>query len=152
MTITLTNDQYRSLVKLVLLGGWMANAFKDEMLPGSDDAEQTLLSRAPAFGSDDVVVYDVKRKKWGPNREFGEELNKLIDDYNIDTMYDELAHGLAHRDLIAKLGEERAQAMSDEEFSEAERPIMGQYEDEFDEYGIERLGIDAVAGAGGAPG
>ena len=149
MTLTLSNDQYRSLVRLVLLGGWMANAFKDEMLPGSDDAEQTLLARAPAFGSDDVVVYDVKGKKWGPNRVFGEELNKLIDDYNIDTMYDELAHGLAHRDLIAKLGEERAQAMSDEEFGEAERPIMEKYEEEFDEYGIERLKVDAGAAGGG---
>lgn len=144
MTITLSNDQYRSLVRLLLLGSWMSNAFKDEMLPGADDAEQTFLSRAPAFGSDDIVVYDVKRKKWGPGRAFAEELNKLIDDYNIDTMYDELAHGLAHRDLIAKLGEERAQAMTDEEFGEAERPIMEQYEDEFDEYGIDRLRVNAA--------
>ena len=71
MTINLTEDQFRSLAKLIFLGGWIANAFKDEQLPGTDDAEQAILSRAPAFQADDAVVYDVKLKKWRPGRAFG---------------------------------------------------------------------------------
>jgi len=141
MTITLTDDQFRSLSKLLFLGSWVANAFKDEMLPGADDAEQAVLSRAPAFQSDDVVVYDVKLKKWRPARAFGEELNKIVDDYNIDTMYDELAHGLAHRDMLAELGDERVQGMTDEEFNEAEKPYIAKYDEEFDERGVDRIGI-----------
>ncbi len=141
MTITLTEEQFRALAKLIFLGSWVANAFKDEQLPGTDDAEQVVLSRSPAFQSDDVVVYDVKLKKWRPARAFGEELNKIVDDYNIDAMYEELSHGLAHRDMIADLGEARVVGMTDEEFAEAEKPYIAKYDEEFDERGVDRVGI-----------
>ena len=141
MTITLTEEQFRALAKLIFLGSWVANALKDEQLPGADDAEQAVLSRATAFQSDDVVVYDVKLKKWRPGRAFGEELNKIVDDYNIDTMYDELAHGLANRDMLQELGEARVVAMTDEEFTEAEKPYLAKYDEEFDERGVDRVGI-----------
>ena len=128
----------------------MANAFKDEQLTVSDDVEQAFLSRSASFKSDDLVVYDVKLKQWRPGREFGEELNKIVDEYNIDAMYDELSHGLSHRDMLAELGEERVRAMTDEEFAQAEQPYLEKYDEEFDERGVERIGIIEDLPVGGS--
>ena len=145
MTIELSDEQYLALVKVLFLGTWMTTAFREEPIPEFQEAEQAFLSRAPAFKADDVIVYDVKKKQWFPTKAFEEEMLKFVDEYDIDSFYDELTYGLAHRDMENEIGEEKCNAMTKEEFAATEAPYLEKYYDEFDEYGIERLGVMAEA-------
>lgn len=139
MTITLTEEQYRHLVGLLHLGSRVANAFREEPVPEYDEVEQAVMARAPAFKADDIVVFDVKERRWFLGKEFDRRMHEMIDEYDLEAFYDELTYGLAHRDMILDIGEEEVKGMSDEDFRKAEEPYLEKYDDEFEKYGIERL-------------
>ena len=141
MTLNLTPDEYRSLMKLVFLGNWMANAYRDEPLAEFDNMEQVFLSRAADFKAGDAVEYDARKKAWVYTRAFEDEVNERIDEYNVEALYDELGYWLARRDLINKIGEDEANHMTPAELSNAAQPYLERYDDEFDDNGIERIGI-----------
>jgi len=141
MTLNLTTDEYRSLMKIVFLGNWMANAYRGETLPEFDDIEQLILSRASSFGADEPVNYDREKKSWVYTREFDEEMQEFVNDYNLEALYDELGYWLARRDLMDEIGEEEAEGMTPAEIADAAAPHLEKYDHEFGEYGIERIGI-----------
>lgn len=63
-------------------------------------------------------------------------------EYEDYSFWDNLAHRLAKRDLLRKLGEERLRSMDIMECINAEYPIEDAYQKEFEEYGLERVKID----------
>ncbi|HLF13767.1 MAG TPA: hypothetical protein VI932_02615 [Bacteroidota bacterium] len=141
MTLNLTPDEYRSLLKVVFLGNWLANAYREEPLPEFDNIEQVIMSRASSFGADDLVGHDPKKKTWVPSREFEEAMQDLVDEYNVEALYDELGYWLARRDLIIEIGDEKAEGMTPAGLSSAQQSYLDKYDLEFDIHGIERIGI-----------
>ncbi len=146
MTLNLTTDEFRSLMKIVFLGNWMANAYRGEALPEFEKIEQLILSRASSFGAEEPVNFDPKKDAWSYTREFDEEMQEFVNDYNIEALYDELGYWLARRDLMDDIGEEKAAGLTPAGLSEAAAPYLEKYDREFEEYGIERIGI--VSGYG----
>jgi hypothetical protein len=141
MTLNLTPEEYRALMKVVFLGNWMANAYREEPLAEFDNIEQVLLSQASAFKADEVVDFDKKKKAWVHTRAFEDDMGEKIDEYNIEALYDELGYWLARRDLINEIGEDDASKMTPAELSNAAQAHLEKYDEEFDDNGIERIGI-----------
>jgi hypothetical protein len=141
MTLNLTPEEYRALMKVVFLGNWMANAYREEALAEFDNIEQVLLSQASAFKADDIVDFDKKKKAWIHTRAFEDDMGERIDEYNIEALYDELGYWLARRDLINEIGEPEANRMTPAELSNAAQSYLEKYDEEFDDNGIERIGI-----------
>jgi hypothetical protein len=141
MTLNLTPGEYRSLLKVVFLGNWMANAYRETPLPEFDNVEQLIMSRASTFGADELVEFDPKKKVWALKREFEDEMHEQVNEYNIEALYDELGYWLARRDLVNEIGEGKAEQMTPAGLASAAEPYLEKYDEEFEENGIERIGI-----------
>jgi hypothetical protein len=141
MNLNLTTEEFRSLMKIVFLGNWMANAYRGETLPEFENIEQLILSRASTFNAEEPVSYDPHKKTWVYTREFEEEMQELVNDYNVEALYDELGYWLARRDLVDEIGEEKAAGLTPAGLSDAAASYLEKYDHEFEEFGIERIGI-----------
>ena len=143
MEMNLTKEQYADLVKILYLGTWMVNAFRtNDRIEKFEELEQHILSYSKEFGLHECIVYDDSLKKYFVTKslEVG-EIDQYIDDYNNGNFWDELIYRLAGRDLIRKYGEEKFKKMGWEERLKKESPFIAKYEEEFEEYGIERIEI-----------
>ena len=141
MNINITKEQYKSLLKLVMLGDWMENTIQADSKNDDSDVVQHLLSAAKDFGYDNFVEIDEDTKRYFHTEEFENATNILdtISDYHEYALWEGLVFEFSQRDLIAKYGEEAVEAMSDEDRIEKELPIIQKYEEEFREYGLENL-------------
>lgn len=69
MKIDITKKQYKTLLKLLHLGTWMANAHRtDDRIEEFDEFEQYVLSFFKDFGMDDSVEYDEDLKMFFPDK------------------------------------------------------------------------------------
>ena len=142
--INLTKEQYKSLVELVSLGHWMANSSRAKTIKKYDDMEQLVLSFARQAELQDCIDYDGETKMHFPLREFEETvLFPLKDEYDDGTFWDELARRLADRDMLKQFGEEELARMPSEERNEVHDALVGKYEDECVEHGLDRLEVSS---------
>lgn len=145
MKINFTKEQFERLMKLVYLGNWMANAHRtDDIIKKYEELEHYIFSFAKDFGLEKYVDdEEAKDGKFYPTRYFEEEtdVNKLHDEYDNDTFWDEIVDRLARRDFIRKYGIKAIQKMSLEQRIEKEYEFEKEYEKEIDKHGIERLEI-----------
>jgi len=143
MEIILTNEQFRTLVRLLYLGEWVANSFRlqDESLKEYADLEQCILDIAEKKGFAELVGYEKGLKAVFPTRELEEEMDRLIDEYDIFTFWDKLADWMAARDFRRDFGPEAKASMDDwKRVSEISRRSEA-YEKEFEKHGLDRLEI-----------
>ena len=145
-TIELTNEQYLSLMKVVYLGNWMANAHRiDDMKKEYEAIEDYVFSFAAKFGQAQYVVHEPKDgDKYYPNRAFEEEtdVHELHDEYDEETVWDELAQWLGERDFFECYSDAEIKAMSrDEHFIKMSECIIV-YNKEFEKHGMERIRIE----------
>lgn len=142
MKINFTKKQYISLIKLLHLGTWMANAHRtDDRIEEFEELEQYVLSVCKSFGMDDSVEYDKELKMFFLTEEFLEEsgVEELIDEYDNDTFWEELIHRMAERDMEKKYAEDTIRKMKFEERIDKEWPFIRIYEEEFLENGLTNL-------------
>ena len=88
-------------------------------------------------------MYDEELEKYFPTREHDENspARPFIDEFEDETFWEELIDRLADRDLLHLLGDKKILKMSAEERFMAHHDFEEKYEKEFEERGIERLGI-----------
>lgn len=144
MKIELTKEQYQTLIKLLHLGTWMANAHRtDDIIEEFEDLEQYILSYGKDFGMEEHIEYDEGLKQFFLKEEYIEDsgLEELIDEYNEETLWDELLFRLADRDMIEKYGIEALQNMDPDEVWDKRFPFLEFYEKEFEENGLENLRV-----------
>jgi len=148
MKLKLTKEQYESLLKLVYLGNWMINAVRsgaegDEQIEKYNEMEQYIFSFAKGAGLEKYIEFDKKYNKFFPTFDFEEdpEIEKFRQDYNDEIFWQELADRLGTRDFIREYGEEAIEKMSQEERFMKLQEFIVKYEEEFEENGIENLGI-----------
>jgi hypothetical protein len=148
--IELTKQQFKTLLKMVYLGNWLANAQRDGSNENShlkeyEEIENYIFSFAKQFGLDEYVDDEESKKgKFYPTRVFEEEtdVQKLIEEYDEETFWDELIDRLGDRDFWRHYSKDEIQKMTQEERFEKLYEFIDKWADEINEHGIERLKID----------
>ena len=147
--IELAKDQFEALLKLVYLGNWLANAQRDGSkenphLEEYKAIENYIFSFAKQFGLDEYVDdEEAASGKFYPTRMFEEEtdVQKLIEEYDDETFWDELINSLGDRDFFKQYSKDEIQKMSQEERFEKLYKFIDKWADEINNHGIERLKI-----------
>ena len=109
MKINLTKKQYETLAKTVYLGNWMANAHRtgqegDPIKKEYEEITNYIFSLASEFGFSKNFEHDLEYDKSDKT-----EINKLQEEYDENTFWDELSDRLGERDFFRKYSkEERA--------------------------------------------
>ena len=109
MKIKLSKEQYISLVKMIYLGNWLANAHRlpDDRDKEMDDIAQHIYSYATDFDADDLLHHSEISDKVFPTRELEETLHgDYVDGYDIENFWDTLIDEFAKRDFLNEYGEE----------------------------------------------
>lgn len=146
-SISLTRQQYFSLLKTVYLGNWMANANKDgspseKRLQEFEDTENVILSYAKQFGYSKYVDDELANEgQYFPTRAFEEEtdVELLIDEYTQDMFWDELIERLAERDFKKRYNRAQIRAMSMEERIQKRYEFIEKWAEEIDENGLDNI-------------
>lgn len=140
MQIELTKEQYRELLKVVYLGSWMINSFRnaEERVDATEAIEQYINSYAKQFESEDMITYNTKYNVYDVTKTIEAELHQFIDAYDEDTFWAELAERLALRDIARKSG---PTLQLNEHQIEEQYEIEEQYFNEFEKNGLKNVFI-----------
>ena len=141
MDINFTQEQFKTLLKLIYMGHWMLTAHDDKPDKVIDALTSHIYSFAKSSGVNTLVELDPDNGRFYGTRQFEELMSEYIDDYDNQTFWDELIERLANRDFLAKYGEEAIQKMSMEERFTNFQEFEDRYGEEFEDHGIERIAI-----------
>jgi hypothetical protein len=142
MKIELTKEQLAGLAKLVYLGNWLANSWRNEdVIEEYDEVESLVLAAAAKSGLEDYVEFDEEGKKAFPSAELEEKMTETVDFYNDNTFWDQLIYRMADRDYVRKYGEEAFDELTTEAGMAKEHPLVEKYEKEVNEHGLDRLEV-----------
>jgi len=141
MKIELTKEQLQSLAKLVFLGNWLANSWRNEdILEEFDEAESLVLAAAAKNGLEDYVEFD-EEERAVPSHELEEKMTEIVDYYNDNTFWDQLIYRMADRDYVRKYGDDAFDELTTDAGIAKEKPLVEKYEKEFNEHGLDRLDL-----------
>jgi hypothetical protein len=141
ITIELSEEQYKNLLKLVYLGEWVSQSYAEEPSEEILDTVENIYKLSKDTDAENSVEYDKEIGRHFPTAEFEEEMLDYIDDYDDNVFWDELVDRMSEKELLDKFGEEKVEKMSFEDRIEEESSFIEKYENEFAENGIERLKI-----------
>ena len=148
LTIELTREQFLALLKAVYLGNWMANANRVKNLKKDyEEIEDIIFSYAAEFGFERYMDHEPgDGNKYYPTRYFEEEtdVSELHEDYDFESMWEELADCLGERDFEARYSKEEREKMGRDERFEKLSECVDCYLEEFSKFGLERMGIKKV--------
>lgn len=144
MKIEFDRHQMGTLMRLLYLGNWMANAYSDES-ENEEFAEliHYICGQAKDMAFAEFLAQDMEAPKSISSEalEEVENLNKLIEEYDDAVFIDKLIYNLADRDMLNKFGEKKIEAMSDDDFFKEEAPFVQKYQQEFAKNGILNLTV-----------
>jgi hypothetical protein len=147
MNISLTPEQYKTLLLITYLGNWLVNAHKIEPDKTFDDLAKYIYSFATSFGITGLVESSPDDGVSYPTRQFEDLAEEYLSDYDNHTFWDELIDRLVERDFVAKYGEEAIEKMTlEEQFSNRDE-FEERYAEEFEEYGLDRVTIKKDEGS-----
>jgi len=144
-SITLTRKQFIALLKAVYLGNWMANAYRTEDKRNDyESIEDYIFSLTAQFGFEKYVDHeDSDGDRYYPTNFFEEttDVHKLHEEYDEETLWDELAERLGERDFMEKYTKDEIVKMPrDERFTKLSKCI-DVYNEEFEKLGLQRIRI-----------
>lgn len=147
MKVEITRQEYRTLLDVLGIAGWVLHAHRNENAPRTREhreLEQKLFALASEYGLEELIVYDQNDGRYYPTEEYEEEGDVLafIDEYNDETFWKELVERLAMRDVLSRIGQKEFHSMSVEERLQKLDAAIEVYEDEFAKNGLNRLAID----------
>lgn len=144
MNVPISKNEYKTLLEMLEIAGWVLSAHKTEDDPRTKkfrDMEQKFFALGEGMGVADFFEYDPDTKAYMPTVIYDETIDVFdyIDEYDDDTFWDELGDRLAYRDLVRQVGEDAFEKMDpSERFSKIEE-IRSAYFEEFLENGLERI-------------
>ncbi len=140
LDIKLTKKQFENLIKLVNLGNWMVNSYREE---DSDDdfneLEEYIFSIAEDNGFEELIEFDPHLDGYYPTTLMEDEIFEIVDEYNNEMFWDELVYRMARRDLIRELGDKDISELDFEERMEKLLPLLEKYETEFEKNGLDNF-------------
>ena len=143
--IMLTKEQYLVLAKTVYMGNWMANANRgglgDEPLRTEfNELMDLIFSHASAFGFPKTFEHDLEfDEEYQNTHDSMSPLFEIIDEYNT-----EIVSELAGRDMVEAHPLEEVLKMSDDQRYMTRMKYVDKWDDEFVEYGAQRLVVDTT--------
>jgi hypothetical protein len=141
MNISLTPEQYKTLLVTTYLGNWMVNSHQVETDKTFDTLASHVYSYAESFGFAGLVELDSDNGQYYPTRVLDDLVAEYLDTYDNETFWDELVDRLAERDLLAKHGQDVVKKMTVEERFTALEEFETRYAEEVEKHGVERLTI-----------
>lgn len=143
-----TKEQFKSLIRIVYLGNWFANANRtgtegDPHHEEFNEIEEYVFSNASKFGLVDLVDKEASDERWYPTRELEESLDDIHTEYDEETFWDELFFRMSDRDFLRAYPEKEIRKMPMLERFQKEEPFRKKWDNEINEHGIERLDIKA---------
>jgi hypothetical protein len=146
MAIEFTREQFENLLKLVYLGNWMVNGIRteDERIGQFQEIEQYLYSFAGEFDLEGLVEFDQQKKSFQPTQELetGSDVETYKVQYDSEIFWGELTQRMASRDFLRVYGDQLASIGLHEQAVKRTECIK-KYVDEFEEHGINNLGVNA---------
>jgi len=145
MQLELTKEQFRELLKAVIIGVQIREAVAEEQdAPGWEklrDIERYLLSAAKDFGNEDMAEYfaDV----WIPSDPISEGVEEELEEYKNQEFWERLHVGLAQRDFFRTVTKAEKKHMADDNsmFPKRMYQLYKKYAKELEKHGIDRLEI-----------
>ena len=141
MTLELSTDEIRSLMHMVSLALYVAEANQDQASAAELDARQTVADKVFEAGwrdgHRDIAEFDAGRGQYMLREEYETDsvYSKSIQEFEDDFFWGELASALAERDLRLKA----AKDMDPVERSDRLRDLEDQYLDHFTDHGVDHL-------------
>lgn len=144
MKINFTQKEFEALFDMANLADWMLHAHRvEDEKDDYDSLLQKILSHAKDFGLGDQVQYDEDLKQYFTTRDYEESdrIEGVIQTYEEESFWDELALRLATRDLIRRFGEQRYRSMKPEERVSLQLEREEMYTSEFSRNGLDSTHI-----------
>lgn len=141
MKINLTKKQYEALAKTVYLGNWMANAQRT----GAPDDPQykeynDIADYIYSFAKDLGFPCDFEAGlEFSDGEEEAPEATRLHEEYDEQNFWEEISDRLGERDFHKKYSDEEREKMTDSEYFIKLQECIIVWEEEMENYGVERL-------------
>jgi hypothetical protein len=141
MTLELTSEEIRSLMHMVSLALYVAEANQDtahtEELDAMQGVADKVFEAGWSEGHRDIAEFDATRGQYMLREEYETDsvYAKSIQEFEDDFFWGELASALAERDLRLKGG----QKLDPVEMSERLRDLEDHYLDHFTDHGVDHL-------------
>lgn len=142
MKILITKNQYRTLLRTLIIADWIANGYSEE----DDDCDKEMqelrdyiFSFYKEFGADGLLEKNPSDGAIFESREFEDECLSEVEKYDEHTFWEELVTKFSARDFLEKYGEEKIQKMEIGERISKMEPFIKKYEDEVFKKGITRF-------------
>src|SRR3989339_68289 len=147
MKIDVTKKQYWDLMRGMYMADWVANAICESDMKQDDDIKETcnyIFSFAKEMGFEEYVEYDKELGEYFATFDMDDEsvTRSLIERFEEHSAWDELSSWLGDRDFFTKYTQEEIKKMTKEEYFMKRMECEDVWEEEFTEYGIDRLKID----------
>jgi hypothetical protein len=151
MQVSLSRQQYSALVDLLYLADWILHSNDVTSTPKTAHYKALvgyLLTKAQEMGAGELV--DLVDGEPAPSRVVEDRMQPLIEAYDEQSMWDELAMALGRRDAERSLGREALRKMPANQKVEALLKHEEHWENEFHQHGLERIVVADPARGNGA--
>ncbi|GAA4648084.1 hypothetical protein GCM10023116_03480 [Kistimonas scapharcae] len=146
MKIHFTKKEYRLLLDMISIAGWVLDAHS----VGKEEFEATahykvlrqkIMSYAREMGCEDRIVFNEERQQYYEtlDSEMDGEYMKFVNAFEEDSFWEELIERMADRDFVQQTPEAVAKTMSNDDVYLKINELRELYHDEFSEHGIENL-------------
>lgn len=148
--LAFTREQFLTLMKMVYIANTVVNGRREdeEFLKAYDDLEQIIFAKARQAGFPAATWHhEVDGEAHDhPSAIFENdfELQKLMDDYDRETFWDELALRLAERDIERVYGRGAKASLPPEEYKVLLDERTEVYDEEFSKHDIANIKVEGV--------
>lgn len=137
--ITLTRQQFDTLLRIFYLGKWMLESHHDDFdikFKKEQELEQFIYAQV----DNDLVEFSADDGRFFPTVKWEEKMDGFIQEYDEHTFWEELAYRLADRDFTNEFGK-KIEKMDAMERIRHQQKFLDNYMDEFEKNGIKNIKI-----------
>jgi hypothetical protein len=144
MPTQFTRDEYRRLMDLAMIAGWVLHVFETEENPETKDYDQIIqkiYAGAKENGLGELVAYDEQSGSYFPTPDYEDEseVMDLLEDFEDNLFWFGLAQRMALKTLVDEKGIETYDELFEEKNAAALRALEARFADEFYENGLNNI-------------
>jgi hypothetical protein len=155
MKINITKKEYRTLLDVLFIAGWVQSAHEIETSEDNTEIHfltQKIYSHAKEFGFDHLIQHFRETDEYEPSRQFEDETDafELVRRYEDLSFWESLINKLTEREVMKRRSIDATKDLDLEEFYRLADPIETEFAKEFEIFGLERLSINKSTVPSGA--
>jgi len=149
MNIELSQEEYELLVEMIFTADYVYNAYlneQDQEREKYHTLQQKIMSFAKQFNKESLVERDDECNQLIPSKDYYENSTSVhfIEDFEINTFWEQLIDRLAIRDLFNQYGEDTVMQMDEKEFFLKRSQFREKYEEEFEKNGLQNIFFSGI--------